>query len=118
MDTADLDTLAETLTAAGAVSVDTDPAKIRPPGVWIRVDGFDYDVRDASVAWHLTLHLIVPERDPRRSLDALSDLFDDLVPALSDLGGPDNPVSVAGVVLPGSTTPQPALAVPLTVYTE
>lgn len=116
LDFGNLDELAGLLTAAGVRSASTNPAEITTPGVWIRFDGVSLD-RLAGCTIKLTLHLIVGDAEPRIVMPELAALFNQVRPVLNDLGGPAGDTTRVGVVLPNSTKPLPALAVPLDLIT-
>lgn len=117
LDFSNLATLAGVLTAAGIRSADTDPAKVQAPGVWIRFDGVELD-NLAGVTILATLHLVAPASTFTTVQTQLADLFNQVIPALAAIGEqPAGTTRPAGVVLPGSTTPLPALAVPLELLT-
>lgn len=114
---ADLDELAQLLVEVDGVrSANVDETKVQTPGVWIRVDGISLDTL-AGLTIKTTLFLIVSERDRPRALVELQTLFNKVMPVLRNIGGPTGDTTTAGVVLPGSQTPLPALAVPLDLLT-
>lgn len=90
-----------------------DPAKVNPPGGWLAVD----ELRPHSVAGGLqlrcSLFLITEDRGALRSLEQLAQLLNKARTVLT----PDGPVLTQGVVLPDSSTPLPALRVPIYLYT-
>lgn len=115
----DLDALVTLLKDAAAGSPQTcrtvalDPSEVTPPGVWVRVDGFGPHTL-AGVAIRTTLFLIVPDTGHKRVVGRLAALYNMIRPALP---GTPAPATRAGVVLPGSTTPLPALALPFDLQT-
>lgn len=113
----DLDELAGRFKAAGVRSVELDPAKVNAPGVWLRVDTLDQGELAGDVTFGITVHLIVPERGVRRGLDELGVLYNTVAPVLAGIGGPTGQVRLVGVQLPGSSTPLPALAIPIDLDT-
>ena len=117
LDPADLEQLATELRAAGVRSVDYDPANVKAPGAWLRLDTLAPDTLDGAVNVGLTLFLVVPANGVTRSLGALSDLLDLAFPVLQRLAASIDQASITGLVLPGSTTPLPALSVPITLHT-
>lgn len=113
----ELDQLAALLAAVeGCRSASVDPGKVKLPGVWIRHDSLGFRLGGAT--HKLTLHLITPEREQGRALPELAALFNALSAQLHQLGGPSGDLQLVGVVLPGSSTPMPALAVPLDLITD
>ncbi len=113
--TADLDELLTDLRAVGFRGVDLDPTKALPGGAWVRIDGLQPDTL-AGLVVEVTVHLLVPERDHGRTLDALAVAYNTAKPVLREFG-PLGVATLTGVVLPGSQTPIPALAVPVTINT-
>lgn len=114
----DLDALIALLKAADPGhelirSVSVDPSEVNVPGIWVAVEGIGPHTF-AGVTIRTTLYLIVPDGDIRRVLTKLADMFNLVRPALP---GPHDPATRAGVVLPSSTTPLPALAVPFNLLT-
>lgn len=116
LDFGNLDDLVELLKDAGIRSVDTDESKINAPGVWIRLDTIR-QTQLTGLTLGLTLFLVVGDTDKRRALKGLQDLWNEVIPVLAAIGGPTGPTTRAGLILPGSTTPLPALAVPLDLLT-
>lgn len=112
---ADLDALAQILRNGGVGSVSVDAAEVNVPGVWIRFDGVGE--RLAGLTLNTTLYLMVGDQDPRRALDALAALYNQVAVALRPIGGPAGPATRAGVVATPGTIPLPALAVPFDLLT-
>lgn len=109
LDFAPLADLVEALKAA-EVRASLDPAAVNLPGAWVTLEAVDpvnlrRDLRLAAV-----VYLIVGDTDYRRALDALAALFNAVVPAVLT---PDGPVVPQGVLLPDTSTPLPALRVPV-----
>lgn len=106
--------LVDLLRAAG-VRADLDPANVNLPGAWVTLEGFQAanltrDHRLLAVVW-----LLVPDTDASRALEALADLFNQVVPALLI---PDGQVNVQGVQLPDTTTVLPGLRVPVHLFAQ
>lgn len=98
-------------------SVSTDPAEVQLPGVWIRFDGLEENIL-AGLTVKLTLHLIVANAGGfARVLAGLAELRNLVKPVLTTYGGPNGPTTRTAVILPSSTQPMPALAVPLDLLT-
>lgn len=116
LDFTNLDDLATLIKAAGVRSVETDPGKINPPGVFIKVDGIGDNLL-SGVTIQTTLYLVVPDQDVRRALSALADLYNLVYPVLRSVGGPTGPIRTTGLVLPNAQTPLPSLAAPLDLLT-
>jgi hypothetical protein len=118
LNVADLDELVELLKAtdpAGETirSVSLDPSEVNVPGIWVSLTGVGPHTL-AGVTISLTLYLIVEDAGFARTLGRLADLYNLVRPALP---GPPGVATRSGVVLPGSTTPMPALAVPFDMLT-
>lgn len=118
LDFGNLDTLADILRAGGIRSVDTDPAKVQTPGVWIAVRRVSLDNLD-GVTIGVDLVAVVAAKAPRLALPDLADLFNIVKAVLDDngLGGPDEDSRLVDVVFPGSLTPLPGLSIPLDLQT-
>lgn len=94
--------------------VTSDPTKVRTPGCWLRFDRARHDVL-SGYSLDVTAHLVVPDQDVPRAHKQLSELFTSLQPTLEQVGYTGDNLAFVGLVLPGSSTPLPALAVPLTL---
>lgn len=104
-----LDALVAALEEAD-VRADLDPAKVNTPGAWVTLDGFQaVNVRRDPMV-DAVVYLIVADLDTRRALDALAELYNKVVPTVLR---PDGRVIAQGVILPDSSTPLPALKVPV-----
>jgi hypothetical protein len=109
----DLVELGELLTADPSPlrSFSIDPSKLTLPGVWCRVDALaEENLRGLTI--RTTLHLIVGEADWDRALSNLAPLWNGLKAQLREHGGSSGDSTLVGVILPGSQTPLPAVAVP------
>lgn len=116
LDFADLDALAAVLKAAGVRDASMDPAKVNLPGVWIELTGIDLDVLD-GVTIKVNLVCLTQDTDPRRAATQLAALFNQVIPAIADLGGPAETTVPGTYVFPGSTAALPGLAIPLELTT-
>lgn len=118
LDFDDVEALAELLRTGGIRSVDTDPAKVQTPGVWIAVRRVSLDNLD-GVTIGLDLVAVVPASAPRLALPKLAALFNQVKAVLdaNGLGGPDDDTRVVDVVFPGSQSPLPGLSIPLDLQT-
>lgn len=98
-------------------SFSIDPSKVNAlPGVWCRVDSLnENNLRGLTIS--TTLHLIVGEADWDRALKNLAPLWNYLKGQLRNVGGSSGPSLLRGVILPGSQTPMPAIAVPFDLMT-
>lgn len=101
-------------------SASVNPDEVQVPGVWIRFDGIEDTTLGGGLTLNLTLHLIVPNAGGfARVLAQLAELRNAVKPVVAGFGGPSGPTTRTGVILPAnSTTPLPALAVPLALLTE
>lgn len=95
------------------VRAEVDPSDLNLPGAWVSVER----IRAVTVAGDLRLevsvYLIVPDRDHRRAMGSLADLYNQVIPGTLT---PDGPVVPTAVVLPDDPTPLPALRVPLFLH--
>lgn len=99
-------------------SVSINPTEVQLPGVWVRFDGLEEDVL-AGLTVKLTVHVIVPNAGGfARVLAGLAQLRNLVKPVLTTYGGPTGPTTRTGVILPSSTQPMPALAIPLDLLTD
>lgn len=116
LDPADLETFRAQLADAGPFQVSYEPKDLKVlPAVWIRVDAIDVAsvLADGHTRLPLTLHLVTRAKPLQ---DALGDLLP-VLDAVCSVLTPTGDVTIAGVVLPGSQTPMPALAVPYELRT-
>lgn len=116
----DLDDLTEALEVAG-VATFLDPREIRPPGVWVQFlgPGSEDNTPLSGGVMRLVLYPVVAANtDLRRELDNLAALWNQVRPVLQAFGGPSAEVTTTGLQLPTGGTPQPALRVPLDLFTE
>lgn len=95
--------------------VTSDPSKVLTPGVWLRFDRARHDKLSGGYSLDVTAHLVVPDQGVPRAHKQLSELFTTLQPTLEQVGYTGDSLAFVGLVLPGSSTPLPALAVPLTL---
>lgn len=118
LDFGDVDTLVAMLRAGGIRSVDTNPAKVQTPGVWVAVRRVSLDNLD-GVTIGLDLVAVVAAKEPRLAFPDLAALFNKVKAVLDDngLGGPDDDSRLVDVVFPGSQTPLPGLSIPLDLQT-
>jgi hypothetical protein len=109
---AELAELEQLLQGAGVFG-SMDPAEVNTPGYWLALD----EVRPRALSGQLQLRcsvfLIAGDRDARRAVAVLAGLFNKVRTVLT----PDGPVTTQGVVLPDSSTPLPALRVPVHINT-
>lgn len=95
-------------------SVTSDAENLQTPGCWLRFDRARHDLMD-GYSLDVTAHLVVGEQKTPRAHKALSDLFTALRPTFDNVGYSGGDLAFIGLVLPTSSTPLPALAVPLTL---
>lgn len=97
---------------AADVRAAEDPADLNLPGAWVTVD----QITPANMAGALRLEclvfLIVDDTDYKRALGRLAVLYNKVRTVLL----PDGPVRPQAVLLPGDTTPLPALRVPVHLF--
>lgn len=107
-----VDELVTALIATG-MRAEVDPSDLNLPGAWVAVES----IRSATVAGDLRLgvsvYLIAPDRDHRRAMASLADLYNQAIPAAIT---PDGPVVPTAVVMPDDPTPLPALRVPIDLH--
>jgi hypothetical protein len=115
----DLETLGTLLTGDGSPlrSFSVDPSKVSAlPGVWCRIDSLNEgNLRGLTI--RTTLHLIASESDWDRAIDNLAPLWNLVKSRLRDHGGSRDDSTFVGVILPGSQTAMPAVAVPFDLTT-
>lgn len=104
--------LVDALRAAG-VRADLDPASLNLPAAWVTVEGLQAANVRHDLALDVAVYLIAPDQDYARALEDLADLFNSTVPEVLT---PDGQVVPQGVILPDSSTPLPALRVPVRLY--
>lgn len=116
----DMTELGQLLTeAAGPArlrSATTDSTKLLTPGAWTRVNTIRHEHLDGSYVVDCTVHLVVPESEPKRAHKRLSELFNLLRPTLENVGWSGATLAFTGLVVPGSQTPLPALAIPVELH--
>lgn len=108
----ELDELEQLLQAAGVFG-SMDPAEVNLPGYWLAVDEMRPRTLRGELQLRCSVFLISGDRDARRAVGTLADLFTTVRTVLT----PDGPVVTQGVVLPDSPTPLPALRVPVYINT-
>lgn len=98
---------------AADVRADLDPAALNLPAAWVTVEGLQAANVARDLALDVAVYLIAPDQDYARALEDLAELFNRVVPGVLV---PDGRVVPQGVVLPDSSTPLPALRVPVRLY--
>lgn len=117
LDFANLDQLTQLIKDAGVSSVSTDASEVRTPGVWIRLVSIPPGTL-AGLTLRLTVNVVVANSTTRtRTESALADLFNQVMPVITEVGGPSGDITPIGLVLPGSQTPLPCLSIPLDLLT-
>lgn len=102
---------------AGGVAATLDTAQIRTPGVWVTAESISLDLLAAdSGSIAVRLVLVVPDLDDERAWEGLGLLLTEVDEALAaaDLS-PGGDITVENIILPNSSTPLPALGVPVDV---
>lgn len=102
------DELLEQLNVA-EVPTTTVPGEVRTPGGWLTIDSME--PVNVAGTWRVecSLYLVCAATDELRALELLGDLLD----KVCEVRRPAGPVRAARVVLPSSSTPLPALRVPI-----
>lgn len=111
------DVIAELRQLGDGLVVDVDPAKVRAPGVWVRVDGLQRVSLGGHYALQLRLHLVARDVEFRNARDQLTDLADLVAPLIDSYGGPTTVWQLVGLQLPQGPR-LPALAVSVDIETE
>jgi len=101
------------LLEAAEVRAAQDPAEVNTPGAWVTLESVVPATLRGDYRLEAVVYLIVPDQDHRRALAALADLYNQVVPAVLT---PDGPVVAQAVVLPDTSTPLPALRVPVHLH--
>lgn len=101
--------LAASLEAAG-VRASLDPSDVNLPGAWVTVETIQAGNLRGTLILGCVVYLIAPDQDYRRALEALAAAYNLTVPGVLT---PDGPVVPQGVILPDTSTPLPALRVPV-----
>lgn len=96
----------------GIRDVDVEAAKVKTPGVIVKVLGFTLD-RAKGYTLNTQLLLIVGDKDPVRAAKALVDLLNLVLTVVT----PSGPVTARTVITPNASTGLPGLVVPLDVLT-
>jgi hypothetical protein len=105
----DLEQLVYLLTAAG-VPATLEPEDVSLPGAWVTLESFETRTLKGTPRITAAVYLIAENKDHRRALEALRDLYNSTRTVLR----PDGPVVSQGVILPGAPTEaMPALRVPV-----
>lgn len=110
---APVDALVTALVAAGVRST-VDPSDLNTPGAWVTVEGIQAANLAGTHRLLCAVYLVAGDQDYRRAMTALADLYNLAIPGVLL---PDGPVVPQGVILPGDTTPLPALRVPVHLFT-
>lgn len=101
-----------TLLRGAGVRADVDPAKVNLPGAWVTVESIRTITVDGDIQLECAVFLIVGDTGYARAYAKLADLFNLTATVMMA----DGPVTPEGVVLPGSSTPLPALRIPVNLY--
>lgn len=120
--TDDMRELGQLLKAAGPADADklrsitVDASKLLTPGVWLRIDAIRWEVLAGGHTVATTVHIVVPDSEPERAHTRLSKLFKSLRSTLEQVGYTGGDVAFTGLLVPGSSTPLPALAIPVELH--
>lgn len=101
---------------AAEVRASLDPADVNLPGAWITVESIQAGNLAGTLILGCVVYLIAPDQDYRRAMEALAELYNKVVGPTAVLT-PDGPVVPQGVILPDTSTPLPALRVPVNLST-
>jgi hypothetical protein len=97
----------------GGVRASIDPAKVNPPGVWLRLLPLEHDTLGAGSTLRAEAVCVVQDVPDDAALDLLADLHDRVV-ALVDV---DGPCRWQGTILPGpDLSALPSLVVPVLIH--
>jgi hypothetical protein len=102
----ELDALVAALRAAG-IAADLDAQNLTPPAVWVQLESIAHSLLSGGMVLRCRLYAIVGDGPAGTVLDNL----DQLLGAVLDVVTPnaDRDTDVAGVILPDTSTPLPAL---------
>lgn len=100
--------LVAALRGAG-VRADTNPEDVNLPGAWVTVDSIIELALDGHLQLECSVYLITADGDYARAYGQLAELYNLMLQTVR----PDGPVTPQGVVMPGNSTPMPALRVPV-----
>lgn len=109
LDFANLDQLVAVLRGAG-MSASVNPEDVNLPGAWVTVEGIRTLTVDHQLQLACVVYLVAADADYARAYAQLAELYNQAIPAALT---PDDVVVPQGVVLPGNSTPMPALRVPV-----
>lgn len=112
---ADLAEIVDTIRLAG-VRCDLDPAKVNPPGVWVRALSLGTE-HLAALTIRLEIVVVVPNTDYTRAMAEISGMWNTIHPLVNALGGPTADPYFAQLILPASPAALPALFIPLDLLT-
>ncbi len=99
---------------AGEVRATVDPSDLNTPGAWVTVEAIQGVNLAGTLRLEAVIYLIVGDQDYMRAMDALAALYNATLAVVD----PDGPVTPQGVILPDTSTPLPALRVPVFLYTD
>lgn len=90
---------------AGDVRAAADPADVNTPGVWVTFTRLVDPVLSGGGLVRVQLVLCADDGDHVRAVEQLDDLYDQVLAVID----PMSDVTATTVVLPGDSTPRPAL---------
>ena len=101
-----LDDLVAALREAGIVA-DLDPQNLTPPAVWVQLESIAHSILSGGMVLRCRLYLIVGDAPAGTVLDNLDPLLGSVLDVVTPNADVDT--TVAGVLLPDTPTPLPAL---------
>lgn len=92
---------------AGGVDASIDAQNVNTPGVWVQLESIAHSILSGGVVVRARLYLVVGDAPATTALDNL----DELLAAVLDIVSPntDRDTESVSVMLPGDSTPLPAL---------
>lgn len=110
----ELDLLVLSLRSAG-ISADVDAQNLTPPAVWVQLASISHNLLSGGKTLRTRLYLIVGDAPTGTVLDQLDQLLEDTLTVVTPNADVDS--EVAGVQLPDTSTPLPALQLTLDIPT-
>jgi hypothetical protein len=101
-----LDDLVAALREAG-IPADLDPQNLTPPAVWVQLESIAHSLLDGGLVLRCRLYAIVGDAPAGTVLDNLDALLGEVLDVVTP--NADRDTEVAGVLLPDTPNPLPAL---------
>jgi hypothetical protein len=102
----ELDLLVTALRDAG-LNADLDAQNLTPPAVWVQLESIAHSILSGGMVLRCRLYAIVGDGPTGTVLDNLDALYETVLDVVTP--NTDTDTTVAGVVLPDTSTPLPAL---------